>query len=267
MMISMKSIWISSIDKIDLHAAIHTSKRKHAIGGIIQVHGITTDMDGGGQLIRLAEKLADSGFDVLRFSFRGHGKSGGTQRGVTVAGEMLDLQAAFNYASKAISKPQAIIAVSFGAVSTCLLLPYLRSCCGLVLWNPALDLKSTFFESNLAGGTCNFSEESLERLTSKGYLHLATSSFEIGNVLYEEIKQYDPYHAFIKSSVPAIIIQASHDTCVDQKVSRTACEERNNCKLHIIKDSDHCFSTREKEDEVIAGTVNWLEQLFGACGA
>lgn len=37
---------------------------------------------------RLAESLADDGFRVLRFSFRGHGRSGGTQRGATIAEEM-----------------------------------------------------------------------------------------------------------------------------------------------------------------------------------
>ena len=35
------------------------------------------------------KKCADNGFDVVRFSFRGHGKSGGTQKEVTIAGEML----------------------------------------------------------------------------------------------------------------------------------------------------------------------------------
>jgi alpha/beta superfamily hydrolase len=51
-------------------------------------------MDEGGMFVRLADRLAAKGFDLLRFSFRGHGHSGGTQIGLTIAGEMLDLQAA-----------------------------------------------------------------------------------------------------------------------------------------------------------------------------
>jgi alpha-beta hydrolase superfamily lysophospholipase len=34
-------------------------------------------MDEGGMFVRLADRLAETGFSVLRFSFRGHGKSGG----------------------------------------------------------------------------------------------------------------------------------------------------------------------------------------------
>ena len=92
--------------------------------------------------VRLADRLASEGFAVLRFSFRGHGHSGGTQRGVTIAGEMLDLQAATELALRGYGPPLRIVAASFGAVSTLLSLPYLRErLAALVLWNPVLDLR------------------------------------------------------------------------------------------------------------------------------
>ena len=47
-------------------------------------------MDEGGMFVRLADRLAAEGFTVLRFSFRGRGKSAGSPRGVTIAGELLD---------------------------------------------------------------------------------------------------------------------------------------------------------------------------------
>jgi predicted alpha/beta hydrolase len=72
--------------------------------------------------VRLAERLAAEAFTVVRFSVRGHGKSGGSQRGVTIAGEMLDLDAAISNAAG----PLAIIAASFGAVVTTLSLPCVR---------------------------------------------------------------------------------------------------------------------------------------------
>jgi alpha-beta hydrolase superfamily lysophospholipase len=45
-------------------------------------------MDEGGMFGRLADALAAAGLTALRFSFRGHGRSGGTPQGVTVAGEI-----------------------------------------------------------------------------------------------------------------------------------------------------------------------------------
>ena len=103
--------------------------------------------------VRLAERLAAAGFDVVRFSFRGHGGSAGTQRGVTIAGECLDLQAVIEWVRGRFAGPILIVAASFGAVSTLLSLPWLtEGVHRLVLWNPVLDLRHTFLEPELAWG-------------------------------------------------------------------------------------------------------------------
>jgi alpha-beta hydrolase superfamily lysophospholipase len=102
-------------------------------------------MDEGGMFGRLADALAAAGLTALRFSFRGHGRSGGTQQGVTVAGEMLDLQAVIAETGNADAGRLFVVAASFGAVATLLSLPYLEDrLSGLVLWNPVLDLSRTF---------------------------------------------------------------------------------------------------------------------------
>lgn len=63
-------------------------------GAVVLVHGITADLDEGGMYGRSADQLAAASFGVLRLSFRGHGASAGTQRDVTIAGKMLDVEAA-----------------------------------------------------------------------------------------------------------------------------------------------------------------------------
>lgn len=134
----------ASLDGLELAGIYHPSQAPHARGAIVQAHGITADMDEGGMFVRLADRLAAKGFDVLRFSFRGHGHghSGGTQRGLTIGGEMLDLQAALAILTSRSRAPVLIVAASFAAASTCLLLPYLREQIhALVLWNPTLDLR------------------------------------------------------------------------------------------------------------------------------
>lgn len=60
---------------------------------------------------RLAERLAQEGFTVLRFSFRGHGRSAATQRGVTIAGEMLDVAAAVERLATENAGPMSLVAV------------------------------------------------------------------------------------------------------------------------------------------------------------
>src|SRR5258705_3334823 len=63
-----------------------------ARGLVVLVHGITVDMDEGGMFVRLADHLAAAGLASVRFSFRGHGASGGRSQDMTVAGEVLDLE-------------------------------------------------------------------------------------------------------------------------------------------------------------------------------
>src|SRR5260221_14602533 len=100
--------------------------------------------------VRLADRLAGEGSAVLRFSFRGHGRSGGTQRGVTIAGEMLGLQAAAELALRGYGPPLSIVAASFGAVSTLLSLPYLQErLAALGLGDPGVDPRGTFTHPEL----------------------------------------------------------------------------------------------------------------------
>ncbi len=141
---------------------------------------------------RLADGLAGEGFGVLRFSFRGHGRSDGTQQGATIAGEILDLQAALGAAVKGFEAPVSVVAASFGAVPTCLSLPYLEGVLrSLVLWNPVLDLHRTFVEPSLPWAVENFGPSQQALLASQGFFSVE-GTFEVGRVLFEEIRRHRP---------------------------------------------------------------------------
>ncbi len=113
----MHQVELMSCDGLPLEAVVHPAQGSGERGLVVQAHGINADMDEGGMFVRLADRLADTGFTVLRFSFRGHGNSGGSQRGVTIAGEMLDLQAAVEFMTARHGGPLSLVASSFGAVS------------------------------------------------------------------------------------------------------------------------------------------------------
>src|SRR5688572_4463684 len=164
----MRTFTLTSLDGIPLDCAEHAPSIDAPLGVVVQAHGITSDMNERGVYVRLAERLASDGFHVVRFSFRGHGRSGGTQKGMTIAGEMLDLAAVLGYAQAVGSSKVSIVAASFGAVSACLSLPYVHDrLTGLCLWHPVLDLKRTFIEPELPWQVRNFvsagQEQFLER--------------------------------------------------------------------------------------------------------
>jgi uncharacterized protein len=164
----MEHVQLTSIDGTPLDAVWHPAQAMGRRGLVVQAHGINADMDEGGMFVRLADRLADADFNVLRFSFRGHGRSGATQRGMTIAGEMLDLQAAVEYVGIRSPRPISIVASSFGAVATSLSLPWLLERTGrLALWNPVLDLRRTFVNPELPWGLGNFGPDQ-QKLLHRG---------------------------------------------------------------------------------------------------
>lgn len=214
--------------------------------------------------IRLAERLAGVGFDVIRFSFRGHGRSGGAQRGATIAGELLDLQAVVEFVAKEHSGKLSVVAASFGAVTTALSLQYVDPLLtGVVLWNPVLDLRRTFTTPELPWGIENFGPVQQDRLHRDGFL-LIDGEFELGRVMWEELRCYQPIESFLQSKTPALVIHGDRDSSVSYDVARDVASRREVCEFHTVAGSDHGFDSREREDEAIDRTVEWLSRLHTA---
>jgi alpha-beta hydrolase superfamily lysophospholipase len=254
----MQRVELTSIDGVMLEGAVHPAAGSRTTGAIIQLHGINANMTEGGMFERLADRLANTGFNVLRFSFRGHGGSGGSQRGVTIAGEMLDLQAAVEYVEARFPGPLSIVAASFGAVSVALSLPWLASrLSGLVLWNPVLDLTRTFLAPELPWGQENFDRDQRKQLADQGFLVL-DGEFEMGRVVFEEFERYRPLQPLMASTVPALVIHGDRDTAVSYDIALLAAQARSRTDFHTVVGSDHGFDTREREDEAISVTEKWL---------
>ncbi|MPZ28467.1 MAG: alpha/beta fold hydrolase [Micromonosporaceae bacterium] len=255
----MQQLKLLSLDGIRLDAAVHEPAGGRSRGTVLLVHGITADLDEGGMFVRLAERLAQVGFTALRFSFRGHGRSGGTQRGATIAGEMLDVEAVIEYVTAGHPGQVSVVAASFGAVPAVLSLPDLEGLVSrLVLWNPVLDLRATFVEPELPWGKHNYSPAQQELLASQGFL-LVDGEFALGRVMFDEFRHYRPDRRFVASDLPALVVHGDQDSSVSYEIARAAAAAKPNCAFHTIAGSDHGFDSREREDEAIAVTVTWLD--------
>lgn len=256
---SMRTLEVVSADSIPLDAALHPPKTSESKGTIIQAHGITVDKDEGGMFMRLAEALSDKGFTVIRFSYRGHGKSGGTPLGVTVAGEMVDLQSVIEHALDTHPAPISIVAASFGAVSSSLLLPWVGDRIdSLVLWNPVLDLRHTFLDPELPWGLENFSHEQQQELSDRGRLFI-DGEFPVSHIMWREFSLYDPLRSYSASSVPSLVIHGDRDTYVSYDIAYSTASARANTDFHTVQGSDHGFDSAEREDEAIRISADWLD--------
>ncbi|MGH4020973.1 MAG: alpha/beta hydrolase [Pseudonocardiaceae bacterium] len=254
----MQQVELASVDGVRLEAAWHPARAQGQRGVVVQAHGINANLTEGGMFVRLADRLAEADFNVLRFSFRGHGSSDGTQRGMTIAGEMLDLQAAVEYMADRFPGPLSIVASSFGAVSTSLSLPWLGERLDrLALWNPVLDLQRTFVNPELPWGKENYSPDRQKLLHTQGFL-VIDDEFEVGRVLFEEFHYYEPLTYLVTSAVPALVVHGDRDNAVSYEIARQAAAAKPNTDFHTVRGSDHGFDTRQREDEAVAVTAEWL---------
>ncbi|PWU43459.1 alpha/beta hydrolase [Micromonospora globispora] len=259
----MHAVDLELADGMRLEAALHPARHSKRPGTVVAVHGLGMDMDEGGMYLRLAERLAQAGMTTLRFSFRGHGGSDGTQRSVTIAGQVLDLTAAIDAAE--LDYPGALysVAAGFGAVPTLLSLPNLEDRLhGLVLWQPVLDLRETFLEPRLPWGQANFGPKARAASERDGFL-LLDGEFELDRALLEEMHHHEPAKSFAASRVPALIVHGDRDTSVSHDTSAAAATARPGCQLHSVRGADHGFDTRPHEDEALDATVGWLIRRHG----
>jgi alpha-beta hydrolase superfamily lysophospholipase len=178
---------------------------------------------------------------------------------MTIAGELLDLQAAVEHAQARTGEHEvALVAASFGAVSATLSLPFLGgSLRGLALWYPVLDLRRTFVEPELPWPRASFTAAALEGLRSEGFL-LLDDRFQVGRVLYEEMSTYDPRGHFVAARVPSLIVHGDADEAVDHEISAAAAREHGDCELVTLPGAGHGFEGPGESERAIAATLDWL---------
>lgn len=254
----MQSLDLETADGLRLEAISHPASRRPRVGAVVAAHDLALDLDQGGMFMRLAERLSVAGFDVLRFSFRGHGGSEGAQRDVTVAGEILDLRAAAEAARDQYGGPMFLVAAGLAAV------PILTSLAdlgfepgGLALWAPVLDPRSTFVEPALRWGVDNFGSDARQRREHDQFV-LIDGEFELGRQMLDEMGRLRPDQALLASGVPTLIVHGDRDDVASHAVARRLSDSRPECRFHSVRGAGHGFDDRAHEDAVLDVTTSWL---------
>jgi pimeloyl-ACP methyl ester carboxylesterase len=227
---------------------LHLDARWHEGGdrAVVLAHGLSVDLEENGMFAPLATELVARGLSELRFSFRGHGKSDGADRDMTIAGERLDLRAAVEW----VGRPVTVLGSSFGAVSVTL------SCAELpvdavVLWQPVLDLRHTFLAPELPRGRALYG-------TWTGGDHDIEGRFVLGAPLLDEFATLRPVDAFLAATQPALVIHGDADTHVSHDIARDAALRREHTDWHSIPGAGHGFADPAALAKVLDTTVDWL---------
>lgn len=245
---------------INLCAIFNKQEGKSTHGNVVLTHGIINDKDEDGNFVKLAKKLNQKGYNVLRFDFRGHGDSEGISENVTIAGELVDLETSIQKFDDLINARSRyiIVASSFGAVSSILYTAANSERIDkIVLWNPVLDFERTFLRAETPWGKTFFNQKGYEELKKKGFITVPETEFRFGKRLIEEFKEIKPYQLLRKFELPVLTIHGTEDTAVPYSVSKQHGTPNKHSKF-ISHKCDHSFVGIE--DTVIDETVEWITE-------
>jgi alpha-beta hydrolase superfamily lysophospholipase len=210
-------------------------------------HGVTGNKDRA-HLVALAEGLAASGINALRFSFAGNGESGGAFGDSTITKEVGDLNAVITAATAEAGGSLYYAGHSMaGAVGVITAtqddrLRALVSLAGMV------DCKK-FADTEFGEEKSGFMWEEEDCPLTEGYLQDMAA---LGSIVDKgsEIR------------IPWLLVHGSEDDVVLVQDSNDIFAKANEPKQrHIITGADHSFNEPAHKDEMVETVVNWAKEL------
>ncbi|MBI3991271.1 MAG: alpha/beta fold hydrolase [Candidatus Omnitrophica bacterium] len=225
--------------------------------GIVMCHGFTGDkIEPHRIFVRMARILADAGFYVLRFDFRGSGDSDGDFSDVTISGEIADTLKAIEYLSRreGVAREKiGILGLSLGgSIAACVSWrsPLIKA---VALWAAAADLPAVF--------QANLEPEKMRLLSRTGYYDFNGNI--VGMDFIEEIKRFNPVEEISKFKGDVLIIHGD----ADETVPLSNAYQFNNAlkskkEFIVIKGAGHTFDSEDWEKQVLMSTGDWFRKAL-----
>jgi pimeloyl-ACP methyl ester carboxylesterase len=239
-------------------------KSQNPIGNVILCHGITVDLHEGGFFDTFAHHFLDNGIAVVRFDYRGHGRSDGTSLDVTLHGETTDVEAVFRLLQSVSSHPEqyALVAASFSCASA-IRHSLKNPPVGLVLLNPILSYRRTFIEAEGPWGKEINETLDSPSLPARARARIPGTDFFLSDELWKEMEKDDTATLAAKLNCPILAFHGDRDTKVPlEPILEFARANPNRIELQVLKGQGHGF--KGARSHVMSTTVEWIKEKI--CG-
>ena len=207
---------------------------------VIACHGLYSDKESD-KFIAIGKCFAKEGITVLRFDFRGCGKSNGKIEDTTITGRREDLHAALSFIRRhnpSISQNIGLLGSSMGGHISLLVASYEKNIKGVVAW------------------ATPFSFDGLREAIDN------SNSPRLKQGFYHDAKHYDAAD-FVSRVNNIMLIHGDSDETVPldhaKRLYQSAKEPR---RLEIVKGADHTFSNLELRENAISSSLNWFQRYL-----
>ena len=234
-----------------------TDKRAPAV---LMCHGFTGDrVESHFIFVKMARRLADAGFFVMRFDFRGSGESEGDFSDMTIPAEIDDARVALAWLRgqpEVDPKRVSLLGLSMGGAIATSLAGEDEDIAGLILWSALAQ------PSMLVSQSVTTADKTPSPLGVQKDGNFDMGGNLVGKAFKETAGEVQPLKSIQKYAGEVLILHGTRDEVVPpseaERYFEAAGEER--ASLHWIQGADHTYNAHIWEQEVLKLTVDWLTQ-------
>lgn len=231
-------------------------------GTVLICHGITADLHENGLFDNFSELFFDHSISVLRFDFRGHGKSKGNSLDVTLEGEYSDITSVYAWIKKSsdYNGTYAILGASFSCASVIRQsIKFTPKC--LVLFNPVFSYKRTFVVPEASWGKEILETKNKSDLPPSAVAKIPGTEFFISKILWEEMENDQTPKLAKNLKCPTRAFHGDEDIKVPiQPIKDFVDTESNIIELEVKKGEGH--GLKGNRPELIKQITNWISSYL-----
>jgi pimeloyl-ACP methyl ester carboxylesterase len=246
-----KIVDIKTFDGFTLKGILCVPKNIKAI--TIMCHGITSQKQEYLDMFsHLAERLYADSVGSIRFDFRGHGESSGTDMDFDVISQLVDLESVIHWLQNKCGLSELsinFVGASFGSAPGILYHYIHRTFQKISLFAPVISYYKTFVKPTTDWGIENFNPNAWDKAKEKGYL-LLDGEFKVNIRLLEEFLFIEPVEQLKQLNIPIQIFHGTNDTLVPVCVVEKLSKEYPQMDIHIIPSMGHGLYIGDDEDGI-----------------
>lgn len=247
-----ESFWIESRGYNMIGIMEYNEKCNKGENMVVLIHGFAgTKVEPHRMYRKLSKHLSNQGFTVIRFDFVGSGDSDGDFEEMTIGGEIQDSINVVNYCRKHFNVNKLfILGYSMGGCVAACTATQVQSD-GLILWSPVSNPYWNFY--HIFG-----KEKFYQGLKGENVDYLGDV---VGKGFFEELLDIDPLRQGPNYSKPVCIIHGTEDNDVLPVNAYAYGKIFPNCSISFIDGADHCYSSKEWEESLLAKTCEFFANV------